>query len=381
MKTNLIHDIETYLADYATLAHERYMLPLALWIVGTFLYQDFDAFPYLVITADTKRSGKTRLSELISFAGSNPRNFAAMTGPTMFRTIETEKPTIIFDEAETMSSEAATTMRAVCNVGYRKGQTVPRTVGQTVKYFDTYCPKIFVLIGDVYDTLRDRSIVVRMKRAEPRKRFVYAIAQEEGGKLRDRIADALKRAGTDIRTDFETFTGLDFLTDRDEEIWTAIFVLCAHFCPERIDELKMAAVDIATEKTADKRRYVNLLKEEDDANEAEYAERLLDDLYGVLTIHGAVEHHGPREFSFPLQKVSTDAAIEALKAIPVAPWRSFRGSGIDKRSLADLLSRFNVRPTVLRSAGGRKGSKLFRGYLLKDVEAARKRLGRGEESK
>jgi hypothetical protein len=368
LKPNLIHDIETYLADYATLAHERYMLPLALWIVGTFLYLDFDAFPYLVITADTKRSGKTRLSELISFACSNPRNFAAMTGATMFRTIETEKPTIVFDEAEAMSSSAASTMRAVCNVGYRRGQTIPRTVGQTVKYFDTYCPKIFILIGDVNDTLRDRSIIVRMKRAEPRKHFVYTIAQEQGARLRDRITDALKRTGASIRADFESFTGLDFLTDRDEEIWTSLFILCAHFCPERMDAFKMAAVDIATEKTADKRRYVNLLKEEDEANEAEYAERLLNDLCDVMT--------GSKIGAAPIDRISTEGAIQALRAIPTAPWRGFRGAGLDKRSIADLLSRFNVRPAVLRSAGGRKNSKLFRGYLLKDVSAARTRLGR-----
>lgn len=356
---NLIQDIETYLADYATLSADRYRLPLALWTVGTFLFDGFTAFPYVVITSDVKRSGKTRLAELLSFACSNPRNFAAMTGPVFYRSIEAERPTIFFDEAETLSGESAGIMRSVCNVGYRKGQTIPRTVGNNIKEFNTYCPKVFILIGDVYDTLRDRSIVVRMKRAEARERFTYEVVKNRGAKLRERIDAEVKRLSVDVVRTFEEHSGLDFLTDRDEEIWTPLFVLAEHFCPERIEELKMCAVDIATEKTADKRRYVNLLKLEEEAMESEYAERLLNDLYAILTARTG--------------HLSSQDAIEALRAVPVAPWRTFRGSGLDVREMAHMLSRFGVRPALVRIGKGRKGSKVMRGYTLKDVETARRR--------
>lgn len=355
MKT-LIADIETYLADYATLAEQRYLLPLALWTVGTFMFTEFDAFPYLVITSDTKRSGKTRLAELLGFACSNPRMFAAMTGPTFYRSIEQEKPTIFFDEAETMSGESASIMRAVCNVGYRRGQKIPRTIGNNIKEFDTYCPKVFVLIGDVLDTLRDRSIIVRMKRAESRERFRYEVVEARGAALRERIAESVKSLSVQIVQTFSAHSGLEFLTDRDEEIWTVLFCLAEHFCPERLKELEMSAVDIATEKTAERRRYTELKHYEEEATDIEYGERLLNDLYAILT-NGTAQ-------------ITSADAVDALRAIPAAPWRVFRGDGIDQRQMAHLLKRFRgLRPVSLKIRG-----KVLRGYKREQVAKAIKEM-------
>lgn len=216
MKTNIVQKIESYILDYVVLLEPAYAFPIALWIIGTFCFEQFDAFPYLVITSPTKRSGKTRLSEMISFACSNPRNFAALTGPTIFRSIEQEKPTIVADEAEKLSSEAASTLRSVLNVGYRKGQTIPRTVGNGIRHYPTYCPKVFVLIGDVYDTLKDRSIIVTMRRAEPPKRFTFEAAQEAGAEIRLMCQNAARTHSGAIAEDFQAHHGLPFLMDRDE---------------------------------------------------------------------------------------------------------------------------------------------------------------------
>ena len=357
---NIVARIEDYIQDYVTLADSHYSLPLALWIIGTYCFPEFDAYPYVVITAPTKRSGKTRLSEMMSFCCANPRNFAALTAATMFRSIESEKPTMVFDEAETLSSESASTMRAVLNVGYRRGQTIPRMTGGGIKEFSTYCPKIFVLIGDVYDTLRDRSIVITMKRAETRKRFVFDVAREEGRELRETVADAVSNHIGDIQHAFQNHKGLPFLMDRDEEIWTSIFCIAEVFCKDRINELKASAVDMATEKTADAKRYVDLKHAETAAMEDEYAKRLLTDLYSLFVVNGKV--------------LSTEEAIERLKAIPTAPWRKFRGDGIDAHDLANMLSRFGVRPVRIALGSGRGKQTFKRGYKRGDVEKAMGRL-------
>lgn len=357
---NLVARIEEYIQDYVTLADPHYSLPLALWIIGTFCFSEFDAYPYVVITAPVKRSGKTRLSEMMSFCCANPRNFAALTAATMFRSIESEKPTMIFDEAETLSSESASTMRAVLNVGYRRGQTIPRTVAGGIKEFSTYCPKIFILIGDVYDTLRDRSVVITMKRAETRKRFIYDVAREEGRELRETIAAAVSAHTGDIQHAFQNHKGLPFLMDRDEEIWTSLFCLADVFCKNRIEELKASAVDMATEKTADSKRYVDLKHAETAAMEDEYAKRLLTDLYSLFVTNG--------------NKVSTEDAVSRLRQIPTAPWRKFRGDGIDAHDLANMLSRFGVRPVRIAVGYGRNNTTYKRGYRRRDVEKAMSRL-------
>lgn len=356
--SNLVARIENYIKSYVVLADPHYSLPIALWIIGTFCYPEFDAFGYLVITSMTKRSGKTRLAEMISFCCSNPRQFAAMTGPTMFRVIEAEKPTIIFDEAEQLSSEAASTMRSVLNVGYRKGATIPRSFGAVgVKDFDTYCPKIFILIGDVYDTLRDRAIIITMQRAKPPKRFTFDAAKSEGSELREAISIATRKQLGAIADIFTTHEGLPYLQDRDEEIWVSLFTLCQIFAPERLADLERAAADMAAEKTGEARRYVDLKEEaEAGALNGEYRERLLMDLYGLFLDGSKV--------------ISTQEALDRLKAIPTAPWRKFRGQGLDAHDLSNLLNTLDVRPVVVRIGSGRKNSKTARGYKFADVERA-----------
>lgn len=360
---NTVNRIEHFIDKYVSLADTAYTLPLALWTMGTHIYQDFDAFPYLVITSLTKRSGKTRCSEIVSMLASAPRNSSALTGPSLFRLIEQEHPTLVFDEAETLSSEAASIQRSVLNVGYRKGQTIPR-VGKNgeIENFDTYCPKIFVLIGDVYDTLKDRSIILPMRRGEPKARFLFSVAQDESAPIRSEIATLITERKDTIIDRYHAHRGLEFLTDRDEEIWMPLFVLAQVFCPSRIAELRRASVDMSTEKTAESKRYIKLKDHEGKAVEEEYAQRLLMDLYGLF-IDGS-------------KVISTANALEALRAIAVAPWRKFRGSGLDAHDLRNMLQRFDVHPTYIRPPKVAKGkyNKVARGYKYQDVQRAVQRL-------
>lgn len=356
----LVTRIETYIQDYVTLATAHYALPIALWTIGTYCFPDFDSFPYMVITSPTKRSGKTRLAEMISFCCANPRNFAAMTPFTLFYSIETEQPTILFDEAEKLNSESASDMRSILNVGYRRGQTVPRRAPGGMKEFNTYCPKIFILIGDVFDTLRDRSMIITMQRAETRKRFTFEAAREEGRVLRELISDAVKWNGGNIKHAFQNHTGLPWLQDRDEEIWTSLFCLCEVFCPSRVQELQAAASDMAAEKTGEAKKYINLKEAEDAATNDEYAKRALADLFQLFVMNGRV--------------IRTEDAIEGLKAIPTAPWRKFRGDGITPHILSSLLDRFGVRPVRIAIGSGRGKQQFYRGYKREQVEKAMNKL-------
>lgn len=138
-----------------------------------------------------------------------------------------------------------------------------------------------------------------------------------------------------------------------------LFSLARVFCPSRIEELSRCAVDIATEKTADSKRYT-VLESEDTAADNEYAQRLLMDLYALFTVHG--------------KAIGSAEAIELLKAIPTAPWRKFRGQGIRIHDMANMLSRFGVRPVRIAKGSGRGNQKFLRGYRSADIETAVKKL-------
>lgn len=353
-----VKDMETYLSSYMSFGDTQYPFVLSLWAMATYLWPSFDAFPYMVITSATKRSGKTRLSELLSFAASNARNFAGMTAATLFRSIKDENPTIFIDEAETLSSESADTMRSVLNVGYRKGQTIPRMGKAGVEQWPAYCPKVFILIGDVFDTLRDRSIIITMRRGDAPKRFLYEIAKAEGEEIGQRFQSIASETQGSIFDAYMTASnGLPFLQDRDEEIWMPLFAIAQIVCPNRLEELTRAAVDLATMKTADARRHTEIEMRDADreARDTEYGERLLHDMSAC--------YHKNAKFMF------TATLITKLYEMPTGPWRKFRGEGLSAIDMSNLLSRFGVQPKLGREAKGRSG-KVARGYAIEQVRKA-----------
>jgi hypothetical protein len=358
----IVPDMTAYLNKYMTFPNPDYATTLTLWTLATHMWPSFDAFPYLTITSATKRSGKTRLSELLSFTAANAVNTAAMTAAAMFRTIAQDSPTLIVDEAEELSSEAADMMRTVINVGYRRGQTIKRVGPKGIEDFPVYCPKVFILIGDTFDTLRDRSIVITMMRGNAPCRFVYDVASAEGNELRDRAADLISENAGKVMEVYRTHTGLPFLPDRDEEIWLPLFSVCQVLAPDMVEELKRIAVDLATEKTAEARNYITLKGAEIDAANDEYADMLLRDLRALLK---------GRDF------ILTSDALPALKEIPTSPWRKFRGEGLTAIDMANLLSRFGVHPKQ-KKIGGRNG-RVQRGYARDQVsKAMREHLGAHE---
>lgn len=371
----LIRALETFLTRFVTFANPDTAFVAALWILGTYLWPDFDTYPYLVITSDVKRSGKTRFAELLSFVTLRGRLFTSVTAASLFQTIKEEQPTIFIDEAEKLGSETARAEREILNAGYRRGSSVPRWSKQGRVEWPTYCPKVFILIGDVFDTLRDRSIILRMWRGEPKERFFFAPVMKQGAELQIQISDLLgvsllvpddprdparlpRREPTAttaaIYTAYQTGAGLDFLFDRDEEIWSPLFAIARVLCPERVAELRRIAVDFATEKTQEARDHKALHNLEKLTENDEYAERLLRDMALVFKAD-----HGERT------KISTVLMIEALKGIPTAPWRKYRGDGLSPELMASLLKRFGIAPALFKARG-----KVARGYKREEIQKA-----------
>ena len=355
MSDNLLTDARDYLSRYMVFPSNDYATVAALYAAATHLAPHFDAFPYLHITSHTKRSGKTRLSELLAFMCANSRNFAGATASTIFHSIKEEAPTIFLDEIENLSSESASVMRSVLNVGYRRGQTVPRMgLGSGgVEEWPAYCPKVFIGIGDLYDSLRDRTVVIKLIRGQSPQRFVYEIAKADGSELRDRMHKTLTDVKNLVLDSYARHDGLSFLSDRDEELWLPLFAVCQVLAPDAAEDLKRIAVDMATEKTAVARRHVDLRESEEAAVDDEYSVRLLRDLHSLIV-------------SSRKSYILSGDVLDALKGIPIAPWRKFRGDGLTIIDMANLLSRFGVAPRNIKVSKGI----VRRGYRKQDVDKA-----------
>ena len=260
----MLSKIEAYLRSYLSFPDDRYYLPLALFAVLEHCWDEcFDEVPYLAVSAMVKGAGKTRVLELLQFLAGDEKAIlvdGSVTVAALYTEIE-KKKVILIDESEKLQSPRSS-FRPILNGGYRRGQVVLRKSGKENERFSIFCPKAFAQIGDVYDTLRDRCIIVEMQRTKAGKRIEYVrqIAMEEASELSLEIENALGEDIEDIRdaylTYHERFDSLDFLRDRDREIWKPLFTLCQVLAPDRVPELQRSAIDIATLKTLPVRRQI-----------------------------------------------------------------------------------------------------------------------------
>lgn len=349
MDRTLLHKVRQFLTYYMTFSVDTYADICSLWAIGSHVFKSFDAFPYMVITAATKRSGKTRLAELLAMVSYNPQFFAAMTPSAMFHIIG-DGATIFFDEAEELSSEAAGVMRSVLNVGYRRGQTVPRMAGNEVVKYEVYSPKAFILIGDVHDTLRDRSIVIEMIRTTPPNIFRFTEAEEMAKQAMSGFDS--KALATWCDNGARKIDPYSFLEGREAEIWTPILALAEYFKLD-INRIAAAAADMASLKAStDAKRFAALRQSaEKKASQDGFNTQAMKDLAFVLNRDG-------------VKAIHTETAIQAMKAIPTSPWRTYKGDGLSAVMLSDLVSPFGVVSKNIRI-----GSLVKRGFNRDNVIA------------
>src|SRR5262249_7672689 len=149
--------------------------------------------PILAVTSPEKGCGKSRVLQLLGGLVPRPLLAANLTVAGVFRTIQKFHPTLLIDEADTFLPEREE-LRGVLNSGHCKAHAyVMRTDGDhpNPRIFSTFLPKAIAMIGQLPDTLRDRSIELRMRRrlpSEPIERLRADRESAEFGPLRRKAA-------------------------------------------------------------------------------------------------------------------------------------------------------------------------------------------------
>ena len=336
--------VEAFIVRYVVLPKAA-PLVIALWAVCTHLASTFDVFPYLSLYSPIPRCGKTRLLEVLELLVAHPWRGTAPTQAVLFRFIEAKQPTLLLDEVEGLAkrnpSENDAAVLAILNAGYRKGQTVPRCVGSGhhLRHFSVYGPKAFGAIGNLPDTLRDRSIVISMQRRAPGDqvaRFRFERAKREADVTRTGLERIVKEFAAEIQRTYSNLPELSFLTDRDEELFAPLFAVCGVFAPSRLQELERCAKTICDTKWSN-------------AVDDSLPLRLLADIQTTW----------PRN----AEAVLTDTLISSLQKMPESPWN--KEIQLNPRKLASLLRGFEVRPRPVRVHEARG-----RGYIWHELKEA-----------
>lgn len=144
---------------------ETYTL-LSCWILGTYLYRAFDAYPYLHFKGEAG-SGKTTMLEILEKVSFNGKLLTKATVSSMTEEVHLRNATLCIDEFEDFSrtSSSHDELSRFLNGGYNYRGSYTKKYRSYSKTYSTYSPKAFGGTGSVnLDTLRSRMIAIQMQK-------------------------------------------------------------------------------------------------------------------------------------------------------------------------------------------------------------------------
>jgi putative DNA primase/helicase len=142
---------------------------MALWILMTYLLDVLTVAPILAITSPEKGCGKTTALDIVSRLARRVLPASNISSAALYRSVEKWQPTLLIDEADSFATRNDE-LRGVMNSGHtRQTAYVVRCVGDDSepRRFGTWGCKAVAAIGRLPDTVIDRSIEIRLRRALP----------------------------------------------------------------------------------------------------------------------------------------------------------------------------------------------------------------------
>ena len=266
MTRQLLEDVEAFVRRFIVFANDAQADAVALWLLHTHAVAAAEVTPYLNICSPEKRSGKSRLLELLAALASNAVHVANISEAALFRMLGTA-PTLLIDEVDALfasNGERTEALRGIINAGNRRGVNVVRCTGpkHTPSAFEVFSPKVLAGIdtGKLPDTIADRSIALRMKRkvtGEPVERLLWAKIKPEAEVLRERISEwageHVERLGA---AEPELPRELD---DRAAEAWWALLAIADLAGGDWPDRARTAATKLHAAGAEDESLGVRLL--------------------------------------------------------------------------------------------------------------------------
>jgi hypothetical protein len=339
----LLAEVERFVQRFVVMSPAQ-AAAVALWVVHTHLFEVFVVSPYLGVTSAEKRSGKTRLLRVLELLCARPWRVIMPTEAVVYRKIARDSPTLLLDEVDAIFGRGREhePLRALLNAGNEPGAKVPRCAGpqrDRLEEFEIFCPKALAGIGNLPDTVADRTVAIRLKRrsgGERAERFRPRLVKPEAEALKERIAawcdgntDALRIAEPEVPEE---------LDDRIADSWEpllAIADLVGGPWPQRSRSAALA------------------LSGSDGRDDASRGVQLLADIRRLFAHAGG-------------DRVTTRALIEGLAREEESPWAAWwdsRSGEPEKgaaRKLASLLRPFEIRSRSIKLAdrGSAKGFKL-----------------------
>ncbi|MCX5123692.1 MULTISPECIES: DUF3631 domain-containing protein [unclassified Streptomyces] len=168
----ILDELRATIRRYVVMPSEEALTAATLWAAATHLQAVWQHAPRLAVVGPAKRCGKSRLLEVLIEAVHDPLITVNASAAAIFRSIgDANPPTLLVDEVDTIFGSAKVAekneeMRGLLNAGHQRNRPTLRVSGPNhdVQKFSTFAMAALAGIGDLPDTIMDRSVVIRMRR-------------------------------------------------------------------------------------------------------------------------------------------------------------------------------------------------------------------------
>lgn len=350
MTSELFDRVELFLSRFVAYPSEAARVAHVLWIGHAHLMHLWESTPRIAFVSAEPGSGKSRALEVTGPLVPNPVHAVNASPAYLFRKVSDPDgaPTVLFDEIDTIFGPKAKDneeIRGMLNAGHRRGAMAGRCVirGKEVltEELPAYCAVALAGLDDLPDTIRTRSVMVRMRRRGPGEYvepWRARLNEPEAHQLREDLTTWA--AGVDGLAQWPDMP--DGVEDRNADVWEALLAvadLAGGHWPQRG---RVSAVTLVTDAAANGRQTFGV--------------QLLADLRKVFGTSKAM---------------STDEVLRHLHAMEDSPWGDLRGREMTARDLANRLKKYtDANGEPIRPQAIRVGEEVFKGYRRADLEDA-----------
>jgi hypothetical protein len=329
---DVLDGIRDWLTSYVAYPSEHAATAITLWAAHTHVVDAFDSTPRLALLSPEKRCGKSHTLTLLSTITAGAENLLDTSASFMFRRISAahaepaEPVTVLLDECDAVwnghSSESSEALRAIINAGHYKGAVVGRvdtSAGNRLLRFPVYAPVALAGIGNLPDTILDRSVIIHMRRRaddEHIRDFRQRVIRPEGAWHHERLLSWLY----DVRDQFGCAACWPELppnvTDRAADSWEPLIAIAdaaGGDWPKRARDACLSLLDAAQDDTIS------------------IGIKLLTDLRLIFA-----------QFGDPVALHSL-VIVAALNSMDDSPWGDWYGKPFRQNDLARLLKPFQLR--------------------------------------
>lgn len=350
----LLDEVEAFHRRFNIFPLEAAYVAVVLWDAHAHLLDAFDATPRIAFLSPEPGSGKSRALDVIETLVPNSMAAVDASQSALFRSvagIEGERPTILFDEIDTIFGPKAAgdeNLRKFLNAGHTRGRKMYRCVGdganQTVEGFPAYCAIALAGLGSLPDTVFTRSVIIRMRKKAPNETcqpWRERIHKKQGNALRDRLAAWANAVRKQVTDSWPTMP--DGVTDRPADVWEPLLAVAEAAGGSWPERARAACLELVT------------AAKENDASSLGI--RLLTDLRDQV-FRGE-------------ERMPTAAILECLLRMDDAPWADMDGKPINSRMLSQMLGQYvTAANKPIRPRGIRVGSATPKGYYAEDLADA-----------